>query len=566
MNVLSEKERQSLRRKAANNLYFLSKGILGYRDLSPQLHKDLAHFVTTAPQNRAIILPRGHFKTTIGTKGFITWLTLPDLDGRWKDLFPFKGPDIRILIVSANFSNASKMLKEVREQYESNPFLRALFPEIIPNIRKVKWNDSAFTLNRSVVHSEATVEAFGIGGKIASNHYNVILIDDPIDPENKKVPSKEEIDRATEFSDNTNPLLDSPSEGIIQHIGTRWAYWDYLAHIGTRLPKSSIFERKAIIGGRWQQHETDPKTGETGLYVEGEPLFPERFNLSTLSKIRRDSGDYAFSSQYMNDPVPADQLVFRPSDDRFFERLPNIITGLNFYVLVDPAISTKKQACRTAIVRVAVHSSGAYYVDDYFVGRITNHETIERTCDMVTRSSVPPKACGVEAVAYQEALKNDLEREFMQRGLSTPIEPVRPGGNESKEMRIQALQPIHQRGQLFFRPWMEDLLLEMRQFPFGKYVDILDALSYTTKIAFAPAVNETDNDKAVVQWLMDRGKSEAEATAIIAGGIRPATWGQTVHPDPLGGIIQSIDNRKGRNRFNVLAHQMRAFDYSMAVQ
>lgn len=563
MNVLSEKERAELRRKVSGDLYLLTKGILGYRELVPSLHKELAEFITHAPQNRAIILPRGHFKTTISTKGFVIWLTLPDETGEWKDLFPFKGPNVRILIVSANFSNASKMLREIREQYETNQLLRALFPELIPNIRKVKWNDAEFCLARSATHSESTVTAFGIGGKAASTHYDVIIIDDPIDPENKTVPSKEEIDRATEFADTCNPLLNSPSEGIIQHIGTRWAYWDYLAHVAEKLPKSSIFEKKAISQGRWDVTAATDESGIYGAFVEGDPLFPERFTLETLSKIRRNSGDYSFSSQYLNDPVPAEQLVFRPQDDRFFERLPNLITGLNFYVLIDPAISTKKQACRTAIVRVAVHSSGAYYIDDYFVGRITNHETVQRACEMVTRSSVPPKSCGVEAVAYQEALKNDLEREFIQRGIHTPVEPVRPGSHESKEMRIQALQPIHQRGHFFIRTWMDELTLEMRQFPFGKYVDILDAISYTPKIAFTPVKAEEDNQASVVQWLMDRGKSEAEAHAIVAGGVR-----SDVPEDPrdtLDAILGSVDSARGRGKFNVFAHQMRAFDFGAAI-
>ena len=563
MNVLSEKERKELREKVSSDLYLLTKGILGYRELVPGLHKRLAEFITTAPQHRAIVLPRGHFKTTVSTKGFVVWLTLPDTTGQWKALFPFKGPNVRVLIVSANFSNASKMLREIREQYESNQLLRALFPELIPNIRKVKWNDGEFCLARSATHSEATVTAFGIGGKAASTHYDVIIIDDPIDPENKAVPSKEEIDRATEFADTTNPLLNSPKEGIVQHIGTRWAYWDYLAHIAEKLPRSAVFEEKAIREGRWDVGAPTSESGIYGQFVEGEPLFPERFSLETLSKIRRDSGDYSFSSQYLNDPVPSEQLVFRPQDDRFFERLPNLITGLNFYVLVDPAISTKKQACRTAIVRVAVHSSGAYYIDDYFVGRITNHETIQRTCEMVTRSVAPPKSCGVEAVAYQEALKNDLEREFIQRGIHTVVEPVRPGSNESKEMRIQSLQPIHQRAQFFIRTWMDELLLEMRQFPFGKYVDILDAISYTSKIAFTPVKAEEDGTATVVQWLMDRGKSEAEAHAIVSGGIRSD---HTEGPqDTLNMILGSVDSVHNRRKVGVFAHQMKAFNFGAAI-
>lgn len=566
INKLTPKQRKELREKCSSSLYLLSKGILGYDSLVTHLHKELADFLTTTPQNRMVILPRGHFKTTVSTISFAIWLTLPDEKGEWKELFPFKGPNIRILIVSANFSNASKMLRAAREHYENNGLFKALWPELIPNTRKVKWNDTEFTLRRTATFpaGEGTITAFGIGGKLASTHYDVIIIDDPIDPENKKVPSKEEIDRATEFADTTNPLLNSPSEGIVQHVGTRWAYWDYLAHEATKIPVKDTFERVAVADGQWDAGRKQAD-GQLGEFVSGEPLFPERFSLETLSKIRRDSGDYMFSSQYMNNPVPDEQLVFRPSDDRFFERLPNMGSGINFYVLVDPAISLKRQACRTAIVRVGVHSSGAYYIDDYFVGRITNHETVVQTCSMVTRSPMPPKTCGVEAVAYQEALKNDLEREFALQGISTVVEGVRPGGNESKEMRIQSLQPIHQRGQFFIRPWMDELILEMRQFPFGKYKDIIDAISYTPKIAFIPLAQEADSAEQVIRYLMDRGKTEGEANDIVRGGVRPTSFADRPEYGSLDALMKSIDSLN-RPAFNLMGYQMKAFEFGADVQ
>jgi len=184
---------------------------------------------------------------------------------------------------------------------------------------------------------------------------------------------------------------------------------------------------------------------------------------------------------------------------------------------------------------------------------------------MVERSPMPPKACGCEAVAYQEALKNDLEREFALRGLSTVVEPVRPGGNESKEMRIQSFQPIHQRGQFFIRPWMDELILEMRQFPFGKYKDIIDAISYTPKIAYTPMAQEVDSAAQVIRYLMDRGKTEAEAIDIIRGGVRPSTFAERPEYGTLDNLMKSIES-KARNEFHIMGHQMKAFNFGGNVQ
>ena len=110
---------------------------------------------------------------------------------------------------------------------------------------------------------------------------------------------------------------------------------------------------------------------------------------------------------------------------------------------------------------------------------------------------------------------------------------------------------------------MDELLLEMRQFPFGKYVDILDAISYTPKIAFTPVKAEEDGQATVVQWLMDRGKSEAEAYEIVRGGIRSDH--NEGPQDALNMILGSVDVAQQRNKVGVFAHQMKAFTFGAAI-
>jgi len=70
------------------NLYFLSKVVLRYEDLTPETHLPFCEHLLRNISRNTNVLPRGYFKTTISTKSASIFCIIND-------------PNIRILLVNA---------------------------------------------------------------------------------------------------------------------------------------------------------------------------------------------------------------------------------------------------------------------------------------------------------------------------------------------------------------------------------------------------------------------------------------------------------------------------------
>jgi hypothetical protein len=88
------------------------------------------------------------------------------------------------------------------------------------------------------------------------------------------------------------------------------------------------------------------------------------------------------------------------------------------------------------------------------------------------------ESVGVENVQYQRAIKPFLEAESQRRGRWINVRELKPDVRVKKEGRIRALQPYFERGEIFVRRDMRELLGEYEAFPVGATVDLIDALAY----------------------------------------------------------------------------------------
>src|SRR5262245_11023032 len=71
--------RDRLRYAALTNLYYFTKVVLGYRELSPRLHQEFCEYIvaTRTQRRRGGLIPRGHFKSTIVSKSYPLWRLIP---------------------------------------------------------------------------------------------------------------------------------------------------------------------------------------------------------------------------------------------------------------------------------------------------------------------------------------------------------------------------------------------------------------------------------------------------------------------------------------------------------
>jgi predicted phage terminase large subunit-like protein len=445
--------RLELREKALGSLYFFAKGVLGFDKLT-NLHLEVCEFLETEEQRKLLVLPRGHYKTTLSSISYPLWLSV-------------RNPDIRILIASATSTNAQKIMSVIRAKWERCEMLRWLFPELVPDFSKVRWNDSCAVINRKGDWPEGTYEAIGAGGTAVSRHYDFIIEDDLVNDDH--LVNKEQMDKVIDWHQYKESLFISPAKGRDIVIGTRWAFFDLISHVMDTEPGRARYVRSAVEGGV--------------------PIFPEEFTLQELDRLLAVMGTYKYSCQYLNDPTQDTSRKFEEGWLKFYDTLPEGTYA--FYTACDPAASVFKagggiarDGDYTAIITIAINPDGDIFIVDVVCDRLGVDEFIYEVFRVV--ETYNPTAVGIETNAFQRALLFPIRAEMKRSNTYFHITELKASKVANKQLRILSLQPYFSNGAIFVRRDFGELLHEYRLFPLAKHDDALDALAYAVQMQRSP--------------------------------------------------------------------------------
>lgn len=452
---------EDLAETGRNSLFFFSKAILQYRDLAEGCHGPLCEYLDRNPSRfRLVLMPRGHFKTTIGTIArSLQMLT--------------RNAEQRILIANESATNAERFLSTIQSHAEQNRVFRALYSDLIPpDFRKVRWNKSEAEFQREGVYPEPSIDTIGMTGAFTSRHYTHIIYDDPISLEAVKSPSvmQDTIIRCHQALS----LFTNTEKDTFDLIGTRWAladlYSDFEEKFGSELAR---FSRSVV--------------------EDGKIIFPERVSWKTISQLRRSYGEYLFSCLYMNNPRNEEIQTLNTNALREWRETNTgqyvLLKGADVHTTTDPdrldiTVTVDLAAAETATSdRNAITVCGTTPEGDVLVlwrnaSRCTPLELMEKLFALDMRFH--PRVIGIEDIGYQKAFKVFLRNEMARRQHWLTIRPIKAPGK--KEWRIKGLQPMIESGHLYLAPGMQDLIQEMADFPLGKHDDLVDSLSMHNQI------------------------------------------------------------------------------------
>ena len=113
MNVSIEEVRQACK----ESLHFLCTRFLGFNDWDV-VHDDMEKFVNRKSRKKLLLVPRGHLKTSVITKGFSIQQIL-------------RNPNVRILIANQVWDKAREMLYEIKQMLTDKSDLPKLFGPFI---------------------------------------------------------------------------------------------------------------------------------------------------------------------------------------------------------------------------------------------------------------------------------------------------------------------------------------------------------------------------------------------------------------------------------------------------
>ena len=501
------------REKCKASLYFLTKAVLGYPDLTKKTHKPYCDFLQDINNRRTLdIMPRGVFKTTCGTIGFGIWYLL-------------HFPNHSILIANQTEDNAQRMLLEIEQHLDgSNAMMSWLWPEYIkPNDKHKFWSQSKMTVPcRTQISGVPSIQAIGVGKRAESLHFHVIINDDLIGE--KAMVSTVEMLGAIAWHDYSVSLFVSPKLGIERMHGTRWSLSDLYSVIKQN-PTYKLYEKAA----------RDPETQDL--------LFPELLDTETLNEIR-DNNYAVYMSQYLNDPDNPEVLDFSANWLRYYKLYPSEqgpycqVDGAKCYVkdmdvvlAVDPAgsgdIDTnlaemakrgRAHKANNAVGIWGLHGSGRYCLLDLWVGRGTGEspevEVANRMLEMAIRWKGYVRRGYVEAYGAQRALITIFKMIAQDNNVALRMEETPRGVQKAKKVRIRSMLAWPaENGLICVRPSHDQFIYEFSKFPQSELFDALD-MSYWAFYHLKKPSSAVDRERVQRQ----RSEHRARRLAVIGRG------------------------------------------------
>lgn len=479
----------ALRTKAQTSLFFMSKGVMGYKDVNKHTHGRFCLAVQNDQFDRQLdLMPRGHLKSSIATEADSVRLAVKDPDGT------------RVLIVNEVIENSIAFMDTITQQFEKNEFLRILFPELVHSRFQgpgLNWSQKSATLPRASSWKEPTWMAMGVGGAVTSKHFSHIKPDDLIGLEAKKSPA--ELKAAISWNRNIESLAIDAFHTRIHWIGTRWGkndlYADVIERYGSDL---KIFSRGAVENGRI--------------------IFPEKYDWKFYRRIISKTPDI-WAAQYMNDPTSDMTLDFEATNLRYFKidsdgfcvwgRQPGQRwhwTSLDRVITVDPNGGSKTAPDEAAVVVSGRAPDGKVFVLYCEAGRPSVTGFVARIFELAMKYR--PRVVGIEK-AGQQANRELFEQKCKDENVFFVIEDLKHR-NQVKEDRIRtSLETLIADHNLWLRPSMSQLAKQIENFPDIQNDDLIDALAYGHELWRRPIAPEQEkkNKSAVIRLLNRRNSS-----------------------------------------------------------
>lgn len=447
----SPEEIEKIKGYAQSSLWFLCGQFLGYKDWD-LVHDDVERLLRKPSRKKALLLPRGHLKTSFVTIAFTIQQIL-------------KNPNVRILIGNGVWDIARSFLDEIKAQLE-NSQLKYLFGEFV----SARWNADEFIVKqRTRALKEPTVRTTGVEAETTGGHYDIIILDDLIGLQNSQTP--EQRNKAKRFRRSMINLLEPG--GLLVEIGTRWHLDDTFSEIFEKeMRYYDVVVKKVVENGKliFPKHFAKRFDEKRKDWVQVEDPTCMDYVDHLKSAMPLDE----FSAQYYNEPFSSENQLFKPEMFGYWNQRPE---GIFIGMAVDLAISEVRSADQTAIVVMGMDRDFKLYVLDYLVGRWRPSEVVTHIFEM--QSKWNPITVGMETNGFQRTLKLACEEEMRVKRRYFNIEEIRTGPEKSKNERMKTLEPFYRNGNMKHAAWMKgrDMEAQLQTFPKGKHDDIVDAMS-----------------------------------------------------------------------------------------
>jgi predicted phage terminase large subunit-like protein len=310
--------------------------------------------------------------------------------------------------------------------------------------------------------------ATSVGGTLTGRGADLIIIDDPLKPD--EAISDTQRKAVNEWYDNTvYTRLNDKADSVMILIMQRLHLNDLVGHVLEREPWT-VVSLPAICTE--EQTFTYKTAGGTYRHTRkvGDILHPDREPAHVLEQIRNTIGEYNFSAQYQQAPVPLGGGLVKSKWLQYYEpeQCPK-----QFEQVVqswDTANKASEVSNYSVCTTWGIQNKKIYLLD--VLRQRVDYPDLKRLI-FQKKSERKPSTILIEDRASGQQLIQELKQDGVYE--VTAIQPI-----GDKFMRMHAQTGMIEGGDVLFpcrAPWLESYVLELTSFPNAKFDDQVDSTS-----------------------------------------------------------------------------------------
>jgi len=405
-----------------------------------------------------VSLPPRSLKSHTVSVAFVAWLLGHD-------------PAKQIICASYGQDLADKHARDCRTLMQSG-FYQSLFPE-------ARLSPDKQSVNEFMTTRQGFRLSTSVGGVLTGRGADVIILDDPLKPADAM--SETGRKAVNDWYDNTLlSRLNNKEEGVIIIVMQRLHQDDLVGHV---LEKSRwevlSFPAIAEVEENW---EIESFFGRRSFRRHtGEALHPERESVETLTAIRGTIGQYNFSSQYQQTPIPAGGAIVKTEWLRYYDPDSDLPEFSHIVQSWDTANKAGELNDYSVCTTWGVHDRHTYYLLDVFRARLDFPALKKAAIEQQEKHNA------TMVLVEDKASGTQLIQELQNEGYPAKAADTPPGSD--KIVRLYAQMAVFESGQVLLpqrAAWLPEYQKEVAVFPGGKFDDQVDsttqALEFFTRV------------------------------------------------------------------------------------
>lgn len=370
-------------------------------------------------------------------------------------------------IIGASYSStlANKVSRNIQKIIESDDYQK-IFPATKlgrVNSRVIDAMTKKTAVEFEIVGFKGSYRAAGIGGGITGTGADFLIIDDPI-KNRQEAESKVKREAIWDWYTST-AYTRLEKGGAVILIMTRWHEDDLagkLLKLAKEDPKADQWEVLTLEAMAESKFEYDWRE-------DGEALWPNKYDIEALSKMKASMGAYDWNSLYQQNPKPSDGGLFKRSWWKFYDEIPlDRQMTVQFWDCAQKiGISNDYTVCATWIKTPA-----GFYLKDLWRKKVEAPQLQSAVLALYEKHK--PNSVVIEDKSSGSSLI-----QYLRQQSSIPVLAYDPKQRD-KQIRASVATPQVEAGNCYLprrAEWLEDFVDEHERFPFANHDDIVDTTS-----------------------------------------------------------------------------------------